>query len=107
MAENRLNEKARTKGRMAIYALAGVYLLYMAYCMFRELPYSAGSEKILMIVFSILFTLIGGGMVIMALYKGYKLSKETTDAMRKIEEEKKASLEEEKEASTEEEKESE
>lgn len=95
MAEHRLNEKARTRGRMAIYALAGVYLLYMAYSMFRELPYSAGSEKVLMIVFSILFILIGGGMVIMALYKGFKLSKETTDAMRKIEEEKKASSEEE------------
>lgn len=92
---NRLSEKSRTKGRMAIYAMAGFYLLYMAYSMFQSLSTSTGNERILMIVFMIFFALVGAGMMIMGLVIGYKLSKETAEAMRRIEEEKKASVEEE------------
>lgn len=103
MAQNRLSDKARDRGRMAIYAMAGLYLLYMAYSIFNGLSSSSGNERILMIVFIIFFTIVGGGMVIMGVYMGYRLSKQTPDATKEIEEE----TEEEKEASTEEEKESE
>lgn len=92
---NRLSEKSRTKGRMAIYAMAGFYLLYMAYSMFKSLPTSTDTERILMIVFMVVFVLAGGGMIIMGLVTSYKLSKETAEAMRRIEEEKKASAQEE------------
>lgn len=92
MSQNRLSDKARTKGRMAIYAMAGFYILYMAYSIFRGLPTSHGNEKILMIVFMILFAVVGAGMMVMGVYMGYKLSKETSDAMKKIEGEKSESL---------------
>lgn len=88
--DNRLSDAARNKGRMAIYAMAGVYILFMAYEIFDNLPYTSGNEKILMIVFLILFVIIGGGMVFMGLYKGYQMSKETSEAMRRIEERKEA-----------------
>lgn len=84
--DNRLSDSARNKGRMAIYAIAGLYILYMAYKIFDSLPTSSGNEKILMIVFMILFVIIGGGMVVMGLYKGYQMSKETSEAMRRIQE---------------------
>ncbi|MGN0276402.1 MAG: hypothetical protein ACI4CZ_04335 [Hominisplanchenecus sp.] len=71
-----MSDYARNRGRMAIYAMAGVYLLFMAYNMFKSIPTSSGNEKILLIVFMVLFTIIGGAMVIMGMYLGYKMTKE-------------------------------
>ncbi len=98
MAKNRLSDEARNKGRMAIYAMAGFYLLYLAYSMFQEIPHSSGNEKILMVVFTIFFVLIGGGMMVMGLYQGYKMSKKTSDAIKKMEEEKRISEQKEEES---------
>lgn len=69
-----MSEKAKKKGRMAIYAMAGVYLLFMAYNLVKDLPYSSGNQKILSIVFIIFFGVVGAAMVIMGLVKGYQLS---------------------------------
>ena len=69
-----MSEQARTRGRMAIYAMAGVYLLFMAYNLMKDLPTSSGNQKILMIVFMIFFAVVGAAMVIMGMVKGYKLS---------------------------------
>lgn len=69
-----MNENARNKGRMAIYAMAGVYLLFMAYNLCKELGYTSGNQKILSIVFIIFFGVVGAAMVIMGLVQGYKLS---------------------------------
>lgn len=69
-----MNENARNKGRMAIYSMAGVYLLFMAYNLVKELPYSSGNQKTLSIVFIIFFGVVGAAMVIMGVVKGYKLS---------------------------------
>lgn len=71
-----MNNYARNRGRMAIYAMAGVYLLFMAYNIFKSLPTSSGNEKIIMIVALIFFVIVGGGMVIMGIYMGYKISKQ-------------------------------
>ena len=71
-----MSEFTRNRGRMAIYSMAGVYLLFMAYNMFKDIPASSGNEKILWIVFTVLFVIIGGGMVIMGVYMGYKMTKE-------------------------------
>lgn len=71
-----MSDYARNRGRMAIYAMAGVYLLFMAYNMFKSIPTSSGNEKILLIVFMVLFTIIGGAMVIMGMYMGYKMTKD-------------------------------
>ncbi|MGL6197958.1 MAG: hypothetical protein ACRC3H_03395 [Lachnospiraceae bacterium] len=49
--------------RFAIYAIAGVYLLYMVKMLAENLS-TAGSEKWIMIVFIGLFSVIGSGMII-------------------------------------------
>lgn len=69
-----MNENARNRGRMAICAMAGVYLLFMAYNLFKELPYTSGNQTIFNIVFIIFFGVVGSAMVIMGLVRGYKLS---------------------------------
>ena len=50
-----MSEKVRNRGRMAIYSMAGFYLLYMAYKLSSGLPDSSGNTKILMIVFMVFF----------------------------------------------------
>lgn len=69
-----MNDRTRYRGRMAIYAMAGVYLLFMAYNLMKDLPYSSGNQKILMIVFMVFFAVVGAAMVILGLVKGYKVS---------------------------------
>ena len=61
----------RDKARFAIYALGGVYLLYLAWELLQNLS-TAGSEKPLMIVFMILFALIGVVAVVFGVYKTIK-----------------------------------
>ena len=39
-----MNDRAKYKGRMAIYAMAGVYLLAQAYYMYKDIPTSSGTE---------------------------------------------------------------
>lgn len=68
-------EAWKDKGRMAIYSLAGVYLLYLAYEMFRAISSSAGSEKVIMIVFSVLFAVIGAGAILWSGWNAYKMFK--------------------------------
>ncbi len=51
----------RDKARVAVYAMGGFYLLYLAWQMYGELS-TAGSEKPLMIGFMIFFTIIGAGL---------------------------------------------
>lgn len=70
-----MNDRARNNGRLAIYGMAGFYLLYMAYNIFKGLGTSSGNEKILMIVFMILFVIIGGGMIAFSLVQMYKIRK--------------------------------
>ena len=67
----------RDKARIAVYALGGLYLLYLAWQMFQELP-TAGSEKPLMIVFLIFFVVIGAAMVGWGLYTSWKAVKGRT-----------------------------
>lgn len=59
---------------MAIYSMAGIYLLFMAYNLVKELPYTSGNQRILSIVFILFFGIVGGGMVVLSLIQGYKLS---------------------------------
>ena len=61
----------RDKARIAVYALGGLYLLYLAWQMFQGLP-TAGSEKTLMIGFMIFFTIIGAGLAGWGLYSSWK-----------------------------------
>ena len=71
-----MNDRAKYKGRMAIYAMAGVYLLAQAYYMYKDIPTSSGTDKTLMSIFMVVFAVIGAGMVIMGVTKSYKAIKE-------------------------------
>ena len=76
-----MNDRAKYKGRMAIYAMAGVYLLAQAYYMYKDIPTSSGTDKILMSIFMVVFAVIGAGMVIMGVTKSDKAIKEDYNAV--------------------------
>lgn len=88
-----MNDRARYKGRMAIYAMAGIYLLAQAYNMFKSIPTSVGNEKTLLIVFTFLFAVIGVVMVAAGVLKSYKAVKADYDAMPEEEEESEEAIE--------------
>ena len=79
-----MNDRAKYKGRMAIYAMAGVYLLAQAYYMYKDIPTSSGTDKTLMSIFMVVFAVIGAGMVIMGVTKSYKAIKEDYNAFKNI-----------------------
>ena len=68
------NSAWKNKARPAIYAMAGFYLAYLSYQMFKQISVTSGSEQTIMIVFSILFAVIGVGGILFGLMAGYKLS---------------------------------
>lgn len=70
-----MNTRTKNRGRMTIYAMAGVYLLFMAYNLMKSLPGSSGNEKILMAVFMVFFAVVGAGMVIGGLVAAYRIGK--------------------------------
>lgn len=74
-----MSERAREKGRLAIYGMAGLYILYMAYSIFKGLSDSAGSEQLVLLVAMIAFTVIGIGLIVFSLVRGYKISKTEYD----------------------------
>ncbi|MBQ8857886.1 MAG: hypothetical protein IJ024_07040 [Lachnospiraceae bacterium] len=59
-----MNDKARA----AVYAMAGVYMLYMAYQIFGVRMDNGGSDFALMLTFSIIFLLVGLGFIGFAIY---------------------------------------
>jgi hypothetical protein len=75
----------KNNARVAIYAMAGVYLLSLSYHMFKAISSTNGNEQLLMIVFTILFTIIGLGMVFFGIISGYKNRKEMRDGKREEE----------------------
>ena len=84
-----MNDRARNKGRMAIYTMAGFYLLYMSTRIFKGLPDSSGGEKILLVIAMVGFVIIGLGLMIWASWTGYKMVKQEREAVMKSEQEKK------------------
>lgn len=59
-----MNDKARA----AVYAMAGVYMLYMAYQIFSVRMDNGGSDFTLMLVFSVIFLIVGLGFIGFAIY---------------------------------------
>ncbi|QOV18486.1 hypothetical protein INP51_10735 [Blautia liquoris] len=86
MKEKRPQEGWKDNVRVAIYAMAGVYLLSLSYNMFRAISSSHGNEQLLMIVFTILFTVIGFGMVFFGIVSGYKNRKKMRETQGEKEE---------------------
>lgn len=84
-----MSDRAREKGRLAIYAMAGVYLLFMAYKIFKSLPSSTDSSFMILIIAMVAFVIIGAGLIIFGLGRSYRLSKEELEERKRLEEEKK------------------
>ena len=74
-----MSDKAREKGRLAIYGMAGLYILYMAYSIFKGLSDSAGSEQLVLFVAMIAFAVIGVVLIVFSVVRGYKISKAEYD----------------------------
>lgn len=84
-----MSDRAREKGRLAIYAMAGVYLLFMAYKIFKSLPSSTDSSFMILIIAMVAFVIIGAGLIIFGLGRSYKISKEELEERKRLENEKK------------------
>ena len=68
----------REKSRQTIYLVAGLYLVYLAYSMFQsirggEVPQD---QTALMILFGVLFALLGGGIAAVCGRRLYRMSRE-------------------------------
>ncbi len=64
----------RDKGRFAVYAMGGVYLIYLAYHMLKT-QVKGGTEAALMIIFAVLFLIIGVGILGFSFYMFYTFGK--------------------------------
>lgn len=82
MEENNIQEHSQSespawkqKARPALYVLAALYVLYMAYKLFEMNHTASGNEKIIMIVFGALFLFIGVGLLTFAIRRIIKANK--------------------------------
>lgn len=66
------------KVRMAIYAMAGFYLLSLAYQMIQGLG-EVGSEKLIFVLFIIVFAGLGAFLMYYGIKNNYLLSKKETN----------------------------
>lgn len=71
-----MNDRSRLRARMGIYAIAGLYLLYQAFELFKAFPDSSGTEKLILGIAMIVFAVIGTGLVIWGLGKNFQMRKE-------------------------------
>ncbi len=69
-----MSDEARKRGRLAIYSMAGVFILFEAYNLKQALP-TAKEDQTAVFIFMILFTIIGLAMVIGGMVGSYKLIK--------------------------------
>ena len=74
------------KARMAIYSMAGIYILFLSYNMFRGINDSIGNEQILVFAFAIFFAILGVAMITICTYRGYKLMKQSNQQLLEEEE---------------------
>ena len=61
------------KARLAIYTMAGVYLLFLAYNMFSNLSESTGAEYYIVIAACIAFLILGISAIVVCMYKLFKV----------------------------------
>ena len=76
-----MNENAKSKGRSAIYGMAGFYLLYTAYQIFQNRAESSGVEYVLILIGAAGFVLIGAGMIGFGFYTIYQIRKKEQEAL--------------------------
>lgn len=78
-----MNQNMKNRGRSAIYIMAGVYLIYIAYQVFKNRADSAGGEFAAVMLGAAAFLIIGAGMIGFGLYMFYKIGKEIHGAEEK------------------------
>lgn len=78
-----MSDRAREKGRLAIYSMAGFYLLYMAYSLYGGLSKNSGAEFIIAAIAMVVFVIAGAGLIIFGIKKGYRISKEEQEERKK------------------------
>ena len=61
------------KARLGIYTLAGIYVLFMAWNMWKNIGASTGNEYYVVLAASIAFLVIGLGIIIACTYKLFKI----------------------------------
>lgn len=76
----------REKGRPAIYGLAAVYLLYLAYQMFGARMEHEGSDYMLMVIFCGIFVIIGIALLAFSVMMFMKQLKNDSQPVQSIEE---------------------
>ena len=64
------------KRRSLFYALAGAYLIYLAYELAIGISTQTGKEQIVSVIGAIVFGGIGIFLIVQSIVKGYKISKE-------------------------------
>ena len=62
----------KVKGRGIIYELGGFYILLMAYNLLKNCMNSVDGEFVLVIIFGILFIMLGLAMMLTGLLMGYR-----------------------------------
>lgn len=78
-----MNDRMRTRGRSAIYSMAGIYFMYTAYQLFKDRDMNTGSEYVLLLVIAAAFLLLGIGFIVFGLRTMSKIRKEDRQALEK------------------------
>ncbi len=72
-----MSDRIRNRMRSAVYSMAGIYLLYLAYQLFSDgTAEGSGGDAWWILIGAGAFVLIGGGMLIFGLYASFKSWKE-------------------------------
>ena len=79
-----MSDSTKNRGRSALYAMAGFYLVYMAYQVFKNRADSSGGEFVAVMIGAAAFLIIGVGLMGLGLYMFYKIGKEQHEAAGKI-----------------------
>ncbi len=76
-----MNQNMKNRGRSALYVMAGFYLVYMAYQVFKNRADSAGGEYVAVMIGAVAFLVIGAGLVGFGLHMFYKIGKEMNEVL--------------------------
>ncbi len=76
-----MNDRMRSRGRSAVYTMAGFYFIYTAYQLFKDRAGNTGSDYVLFLVIAAAFLLLGIGFIGFGMYNMNKIRKEDRKAL--------------------------
>lgn len=74
-----MGEWTREKKRAAVYALVGIYLLYLAVQLFQGRLDDGGDVQWILIIFMVLFAGVGVGLTVFSVWRIWKGDMEDAD----------------------------